>query len=129
MDQKLKAMGGKPSSSSGLICGKISVPLDRFAPTDTQRINVTFAVRPADGTSKGLDVMATGGPRPSSIASAESYASTYARGVLDRFDVVLIGVELLPEPLRIVVATRGAHVIWVGKPVRIQPGEHLRGRG
>ena len=89
MAQKLKALGGKPcSSTSEFICVKISVPLDHFDPTNTQRIKVAFAVRPADGTSKGLYVTATGGPGSSGIANAESYASGFAQGVLDRFDVV-----------------------------------------
>ncbi len=89
MAQKLKALGGKPcSATSEFICVKISVPLDHFDPTNTQRIKVAFAVRPADGVSKGLYVTATGGPGSSGIASADSYASSFAHGVLDRFDVV-----------------------------------------
>lgn len=89
MAQKLKAMGGKPcSATSEFICVKISVPLDHFDPTNTRRIKVAFAVRPADGTSKGLYVTATGGPGTSGIASADSYSTSFAQGVLDRFDSV-----------------------------------------
>jgi pimeloyl-ACP methyl ester carboxylesterase len=85
----LKALGGKPcSAKSEFICVKISVPLDHFDATNTQRIKVAFAVRPADGVSKGLYVTATGGPGSSGIANADSYAGSFARGVLDRFDVV-----------------------------------------
>jgi pimeloyl-ACP methyl ester carboxylesterase len=89
MAQKLKAMGGKPcSTTSEFTCVKITVPLDHFDAANTKRIKVAFAVRPADGTSKGLYVTATGGPGSSGIASADSYASSFAQGVLDRFDVV-----------------------------------------
>ena len=89
MAQKLKAMGGKPcSATSEFICVKISVPLDHFDAANTKRIKVAFAVRPADGTSKGLYVTATGGPGSSGIASADSYANSFVQGVLDRFDVV-----------------------------------------
>ena len=89
MAQKLKAMGGKPcSATSEFICVKIGVPLDHFDAANTKRIKVAFAVRPADGTSKGLYVTATGGPGSSGIASADWYSSSFAQGVLDRFDVV-----------------------------------------
>ena len=89
MPQKLKALGGKPcSSSSEFTCVKISVPLDHSDPANPQRIKVAFAVRPADGVSKGLYVTSTGGPGSSGIASADSYSSSFAQGVLDRFDVV-----------------------------------------
>ena len=89
MAQKLKALGGKPcSATSAFICVKISVPLDHFDAANTKRIKVAFAVRPADGTSKGLYVTATGGPGSSGITSADSYADSFVQGVLDRFDVV-----------------------------------------
>ena len=89
MAQKLTALGGKPcSATSEFVCVKISVPLDHFDPANTQRIKVAFAVRPADGVSKGLYVTATGGPGSSGIASADSYITSFAKGVLDRFDVV-----------------------------------------
>lgn len=89
MTQTLHALGGKPCSpTSQFVCVKISVPLDHFDPANTQRIKVAFAVRPADGTSKGLYVTATGGPGSSGIASADSSVNSFAQGVLDRFDVV-----------------------------------------
>ena len=90
MAQKLKAMGGKPcSTTSEFTCVKITVPLDHFDAANTKRIKVAFAVRPADGTSKGLYVTATGGPGSSGIASADSYANSFVQGVLDRFDPLL----------------------------------------
>ena len=106
MAQKLKAMGGKPcSATSEFICVKISVPLDHFDAANTKRIKVTFAVRPADGTSKGLYVTATGGPGSSGIASADSYANSFVQGVLDRFDVV--GVDILDSYARVGTSLTG----------------------
>ncbi|MGI9186031.1 MAG: alpha/beta fold hydrolase [Gaiellales bacterium] len=86
----LKALGGAPcNSTSEFTCVKLSVPLNHFDPADTRRIKVAFAVRPANKTSHGLFVVATGGPGSSGILSADSYLSSYTQAVLDRYDIVL----------------------------------------
>lgn len=85
----LKSLGGvRCSASSEFTCVKISVPLNHFDPADTRTIKVAFAVRPANKTSHGLFVVATGGPGSSGILSADSYLSGYSQKLLDRYDVV-----------------------------------------
>ncbi|MCX6392981.1 MAG: alpha/beta fold hydrolase [Actinobacteria bacterium] len=85
----LEALGGRACTAySEFTCVKISVPLNHFDPTDTRRIKVSFAVRPADKTSHGLFVVATGGPGSSGILSADSYLSSYSQKLLDRYDIV-----------------------------------------
>ena len=85
----LEALGGTAcTADSEFTCVKLSVPLNHFDPTDTRRIKVAFAVRPADKTSHGLFVVATGGPGSSGILSADSYLASYSQKLLDRYDIV-----------------------------------------
>lgn len=85
----LEALGGTACTAySEFTCVKLSVPLNHFDPTDTRRIKVAFAVRPASKTSHGLFVVATGGPGSSGILSADSYLSSYSQKMLDRYDIV-----------------------------------------
>jgi len=85
----LKTLGGKACTTySEFTCVKISVPLNHFDATDARRIKVAFAVRPANKTSHGLFVVATGGPGSSGILSADSYLSGYSTAMLDRYDIV-----------------------------------------
>ena len=85
----LEALGGTAcTADSEFTCVKLSVPLNHFDPTDTRRIKVAFAVRPANKTSHGLFVVATGGPGTSGILSADSYLSRYSQKMLDRYDIV-----------------------------------------
>ena len=85
----LKTLGGaRCFANSEFTCVKISVPLNHFDPADKRTIKVAFAVRPANKTSHGLFVVATGGPGSSGILSADSYLSGYSQKLLDRYDVV-----------------------------------------
>ncbi len=85
----LRTLGGAPcTSTSAFTCVRISVPLNHFDPADTRMIKVAFAVRPANKTSHGLFVVATGGPGSSGILSADSYLSSFSQKMLDRYDVV-----------------------------------------
>ena len=85
----LEALGGTAcTADSEFTCVKLSVPLNHFDPTDTRKIKVAFAVRPANKTSHGLFVVATGGPGTSGILSADSYLSSYSQKMLDRYDIV-----------------------------------------
>ena len=85
----LEALGGTAcTADSEFTCVKLSVPLNHFDPTDARRIKVAFAVRPANKTSHGLFVVATGGPGSSGILTADSYLSRYSQKMLDRYDIV-----------------------------------------
>ena len=85
----LESLGGKACTAySEFTCVKISVPLNHFDPTDARTIKVVFAVRPANKTSHGLFVVATGGPGSSGILSADSYLSSFSQKMLDRYDIV-----------------------------------------
>jgi pimeloyl-ACP methyl ester carboxylesterase len=85
----LEALGGTAcTADSEFTCVKLSVPLNHFDPTDTRRIKVAFAVRPADKASHGLFVVATGGPGSSGILTADNYLSRYSQKMLDRYDIV-----------------------------------------
>jgi pimeloyl-ACP methyl ester carboxylesterase len=85
----LQTLGGtRCFASSEFTCVKISVPLNHFDANDARRIKVAFAVRPANKTSHGLFVVATGGPGSSGILSADSYLSSYSQAMLDRYDIV-----------------------------------------
>ena len=66
----------------------LTVPLDHFTPSDPRTTKVVFAVRPADGKSKGLYVTATGGPGSSGIASADDYLTSYPDVVRRQYDFV-----------------------------------------
>ncbi len=87
--QKLKALRGQPCDIvSEFTCVAISQPLDHFDATNQKRMSVSFAVRPANKKSKGLYVVATGGPGSSGILSADSYLSSYPTAMLDHYDIV-----------------------------------------
>jgi pimeloyl-ACP methyl ester carboxylesterase len=85
---KLDELGGKPCpNNSDFICVTIPVPLDHFDTANTETINVTFAVAPAQGKRKGMYIQAfPGGPGGEGI----SYASTgyFSQDVLDQYDIV-----------------------------------------
>jgi len=86
---RLRALDGRPCfAGSEFTCVALTVPLDHFAPADGRTTRVVFAVRPADGPSRGLFVTATGGPGSSGILSAEPYAATMPAAMLRRYDLV-----------------------------------------
>jgi pimeloyl-ACP methyl ester carboxylesterase len=64
------------------------MPLDHFDPANDGTIDVTFAVLPASGESRGGFVTAAGGPGISGILSADSYTLYYDPSITENFDVV-----------------------------------------
>lgn len=84
----LDELGGEPCPDSEFTCVKITVPLDHFDPSNTETTEVTFAVLPASGESRGAFVTATGGPGSSGIAVADSYTSLYYPELTENFDMV-----------------------------------------
>jgi pimeloyl-ACP methyl ester carboxylesterase len=89
MPEQLEELGGELcEGSESFTCVTLTVPLDHTNPDDERTLDVVFAVRPADGESKGLFVTATGGPGTSGIAVADSYTSLFDAGITDSFDVV-----------------------------------------
>ncbi len=86
---RLERLGGKPcTEGSAFVCVTLTVPLDHFNPADARTTRVVFAVRPADGTSRGLFVTATGGPGSSGIEVADYYTSTLPVRMLELYDIV-----------------------------------------
>ncbi|MEP7290872.1 MAG: alpha/beta hydrolase [Chloroflexota bacterium] len=75
-------------NDSQFTCVTISVPLDHFDKTNTETIDVVFAVLPAEGASKGLFVTSTGGPGSAGIGYADDYTSYFSDSVRENFDIV-----------------------------------------
>jgi len=84
----LKRLGGTPCPDSDFTCVTLTVPLDHFSPSNSQTLDVVFAVLPASGARKGLFVVATGGPGSSGIASADSYVASFDPSIAEHFDSV-----------------------------------------
>lgn len=88
MEGRLKELGGKPCAGvREFTCVTLTVPLDHFDPSNTETIDVVFAVAPATGTSKGMYVQAfPGGPGGLGI----SYASRdlFPTQVPEQYDIV-----------------------------------------
>jgi pimeloyl-ACP methyl ester carboxylesterase len=82
------APAGEPCPGSSLTCYTISVPLDHFSPDATERLDVTFGVRPADGERVGTFVVVVGGPGLSGLSLAEDYLEPLGDDLLEGFDVV-----------------------------------------
>ncbi len=86
---RLDALDGRPCfGGSEFTCVTLTVPLDHFDPAERRTTRVVFAVRPADGASRGLFVTATGGPGSSGILAAEPYTESMPAGMLRRYDLV-----------------------------------------
>jgi pimeloyl-ACP methyl ester carboxylesterase len=83
----LEALDGTPCPDSDFTCVTIEMPLDHFDGGD-ETIEVTFAVLPATGESKGAFVTATGGPGTAGIMSADSYTSALDPVIPEQFDIV-----------------------------------------
>jgi len=84
----IEALKGVPCPDSEFTCVTIEMPLDHFDDSDDRRIDVTFAILPATGDSKGAFVTATGGPGTAGIMSADSYTSALDAAVPEQFDIV-----------------------------------------
>lgn len=86
--EKLDELGGKPClDKPEFTCVTITVPLDHFDASNTETIEVVFAVSPARGERKGMYVQAfPGGPGGEGI----SYASTFYHSsrILEHYDIV-----------------------------------------
>ena len=64
------------------------MPLDHFDPSNSQTIDVVFAVLPAEGGGSGAFLTVTGGPGSSGIASADIYLSLYDPAIAEKYDIV-----------------------------------------
>lgn len=84
----LDRLGGEPCPESDFTCVVLEMPLDHFDPANTGTVDVTFAVLPASGESRGAFLTVTGGPGSSGIASADNYASLYDESISETFDLV-----------------------------------------
>jgi pimeloyl-ACP methyl ester carboxylesterase len=84
----LARLGGYPCPDSDFTCGKLSIPLDHFAPAGGKTIEVVFAVLPATGERKGMFVTANGGPGASGLMAADSYTSTFDPSIPEHFDII-----------------------------------------
>ena len=84
----LARLGGYPCPDSDFTCGKLSIPLDHFAPAGGKTIEVVFAVLPATGERKGMFVTANGGPGASGLMTADSYTSTFDPSIPEHFDII-----------------------------------------
>lgn len=84
----LEELGGEPCPDSDFTCITLSVPLDHFDPANPERIEVVFAVLPAEGERKGMFVTANGGPGVSGLSSADGYTSAFDPGITEHFDII-----------------------------------------
>jgi pimeloyl-ACP methyl ester carboxylesterase len=88
MTERLNELGGKPcEGKAGFTCVTLKVPLDHFDPSNTDTIEVVFAVAPALGERTGMYVQAApGGPGGEGISRASTnYFSTSVR---KKYDIV-----------------------------------------
>ncbi|MEX1134829.1 MAG: alpha/beta fold hydrolase [Acidimicrobiia bacterium] len=84
----IEALDGALCPDSEFSCVAIEMPLDHFDSSDERTIDVTFAILPATGQSKGAFVTATGGPGTAGIMSADSYTSALDPAIPEQFDIV-----------------------------------------
>lgn len=87
-EETLGRLGGIPCPDSDFTCVTLEMPVDHFDADNERTVEVTFAVLPANGESKGAFVTATGGPGSSGIAAADNYISRYDPSVTEQFDIV-----------------------------------------
>ncbi len=66
----------------------LEMPLDHFDPSNSETIDVVFAVLPAEGGGSGAFLTVTGGPGSSGIASADTYLSLYDAAIAEKYDIV-----------------------------------------
>ncbi len=84
----IEALAGTSCPDSDFTCVTIEMPLDHFDDSEDRTIDVTFAILPATGVSKGAFVTATGGPGTAGIMSADSYTSALDPSIPEQFDIV-----------------------------------------
>ena len=78
---------GEPSEEPFLTCVTLNVPYDHANPDDEQTLDVVFGIKPAPGRSRGMMVVAVGGPGGAGIESAYYYLT------MNRFG------DLLPQEM------------------------------
>ena len=85
---KLAELGGLPcENKTDFVCVKIKVPLDHFDPSNTETIDVVFAVLPAKGQRFGMYVQAyPGGPGGKGISVAST--DSFSKDILEHYDLV-----------------------------------------
>ena len=81
---------GEPSEEPLLTCVTLTVPFDHANPDDEQTLDVVFGVKPAPGRSRGMLVIAVGGPGGAGIEAGYFYLTSARFG------------ELLPEEMDLV---------------------------
>jgi len=78
IEPPLDPLTGEPIEESLLTCVTLTVPFDHTNPDDEQTLDVVFGIKPAPGRSRGMLVIAVGGPGGAGIEAGYFYL-TYAR--------------------------------------------------
>jgi len=88
MAVKLVELGGQPcTENSDFTCVSIQVPLDHFDASNTETLDVVFAVAPATGERYGMYVQAfPGGPGGEGISTGGLF--WFPDGILEHYDIV-----------------------------------------
>jgi pimeloyl-ACP methyl ester carboxylesterase len=84
---QLMQLGAEPCEDSSLTCVNIPVPLDEANP-QSPRLNIRFAVSFASEESKGILVIAVGGPGAAGAALADSYMDFLGDDLTRNLDIV-----------------------------------------
>ena len=87
--ERLEELGAYPCPGEILTCVNLEVALDPLDP-DSEFIEVVFGVRPADYESKGMLVVAVGGPGGSGISSGNYYVDfgRFGDAITQEMDIV-----------------------------------------
>jgi pimeloyl-ACP methyl ester carboxylesterase len=88
MTALLDELGGTACPEGDFTCVTLALPLDHANPENGETIDVTFAVLPASGESRGIFVTVVGGPGGSGLAVADFYSSYFAPEIFENFDIV-----------------------------------------
>ena len=85
---RLAELGGKPCEENrDFTCVTIQVPLDHFDPSNTETLDVVFAVSPAKGQRYGMYVQAfPGGPGGEGISTGGLF--WFPDSILEHYDIV-----------------------------------------
>ncbi len=88
MAAKLAELGGRPCAENpDFTCVSIQVPLDHFDATNTDTLDVVFAVAPATGERYGMYVQAfPGGPGGEGISTGGLF--WFPAEILEHYDIV-----------------------------------------
>jgi pimeloyl-ACP methyl ester carboxylesterase len=87
--ERLEELGSYPCPGEILTCVNLEVPLNPEDP-DSELIEVVFGLRPADYESKGMLVVAVGGPGGSGISSGNYYieSNRFGEAITQEMDVL-----------------------------------------